>query len=261
MMENSELAEKGYWEGRWARVRLPAEVVREASSFLTMELIDIFDAYLPKKEGISIMEIGGAPGQFLAFFAKDFRYAPYAIDYSEIGCTKLRENFDLLKIKAAVYNRDLFTGDLSDLPRFDIVYSLGFIEHYQDLDLVVSKHLELLKEDGILMIGVPNYSGISGPVLRRLAPEMMSKHNPAAMDQNAWGTFEKKFRLRTIFKGYVGGFEPRYFKRCENRTIANQMLRLFFKLLRFAITDRARFLRRYNSKMWSAYLLGIYKKS
>jgi len=52
--------------------------------------------------------------------------------------------------------------------RVEIAY--GFIEHFSDLDSIVGKHVELLKKQGILLLGVPNYRGISHAVLKRLAP-------------------------------------------------------------------------------------------
>lgn len=259
-LDTMGLSEKEYWENHWEKVRLPVEITRETSNLLTGEIIRIFDAFLPRREGLSIMEIGGAPGQFLAFFAKTFRYSIHALDYSGTGCRKAEENFEKLNLAATIYNRDILRDDLSDLPRFDIVYSFGFIEHFPDLDTVVAKHLDLLKDEGILMLGVPNYSGVSRLVLKRLAPNMLSMHNLDAMDVRKWGTFERKYNLKPLYRGYIGGFEPRYYRRCEKRTPGNLAIRLFFKLVRISCTDRLRFLRRFNSPSWSAYLLGIYRK-
>ncbi len=259
-MENKNFIEKQYWENRWDRVRLPAEIKNYAVNSLNRELVCRFHEYLPEKEGLSILEIGGAPGQWLAYFAKNFHYTIHAVDYSKVGCDRMQENFDLLNLDATIYNRDVLKDDLSDLPRFDIVYSMGFIEHFSDLDLIVEKHLVLLKDGGILLLGVPNFLGINGLVFRRIAPRTLSMHNLLTMDIDKWGSFEKKYRLETLFKGYIGGFEPRNFRRCESRTLSNLAIRFFFKLVRIIFTDRIRYLRRFNSRYWSAYLLGIYRK-
>jgi len=260
ILENKNFIEKQYWETRWDKVRLPAEIKNYASNSLNRELVCRFHEHLPRKEGLSILEIGGAPGQWLAYFAKKFRYSVHAIDYSSTGCDKMRENFNLLNLDATIYNRDIFTDDLSDLLRFDIVYSMGFIEHFSDLDPVIEKHFDLLKDSGILMLGVPNFLGINGWVLRRIAPRTLSMHNLLSMDIDNWETFEKKYKLETLFKGYIGGFEPRNFRRCENRTLTNLAIRFFFKLVRIFFTDRIGSLRKFNSKYWGAYLLGIYRK-
>jgi 2-polyprenyl-3-methyl-5-hydroxy-6-metoxy-1,4-benzoquinol methylase len=112
----------------------------------------------------------------------------------------MREAFEGVNLNLIIYNRDIF-GDLSDLPRFDIVFSMGLIEHFSDPDAIVGKHVELLNKQGILLLGVPNYRGISHTVLRRLAPRKLSMHNLETMDIKNWESFEKKYGLKTIFKG------------------------------------------------------------
>jgi 2-polyprenyl-3-methyl-5-hydroxy-6-metoxy-1,4-benzoquinol methylase len=253
------LTEKAHWENRWKRIREPKEIRRDTKHQVNKELLKILDRYLPQTKELAVLEIGGAPGQFLVYFAKEFGYSPHAIDYSTIGCEKMRKAFEIANLDVTIYNRDIFS-DLSDLPRFDIVFSMGFIEHFSDLDLIVEKHIELLKKQGILLLGVPNYRGISQVVLRRLAPQKLSMHNLDAMDIKNWESFEKKHGLETIFKAYIGGFNPGMYRRCENRTLKNQLIRFFFKSVRVLITDRLSFLSRFNSIYWSAYLLGIYRK-
>ena len=208
---------------------------------------------------LPIFEIGGAPGQFLAFFSKEFGYVPYALDYSDAGCQKLRENFKLLNLEVHVIQRDFFE-DLSDLPQFDIVFSSGFVEHFDDLEGVVGRHLQLLKKGGLLILGVPNFTGINKIVLSRLAPRLLSMHNLNNMKPENWEKFEKKYDLEVIFRQFIGGFEPRNYRRCETKSIKNKIIRFCFKPIRIFVTDRFVFLRRFNSSLWSAYLLGIYRK-
>jgi 2-polyprenyl-3-methyl-5-hydroxy-6-metoxy-1,4-benzoquinol methylase len=259
VLETGRLTDRGYWENRWKRIREPKEIRRDTKHPVNSELIKIFDAYLPQQTGLNILEIGGAPGQFLAYFAKEFGYSAHAIDYSTTGCDKMRQAFEIANLDVAIYNRDIF-ADISDLPRFDIVFSMGFVEHFSDLDVIVGKHVELLKKQGIILLGVPNYRGISHAVLKRLAPQKLSMHNLEAMDIKNWESFEKKQGLQTIFKAYIGGFNPGMYRRCENRTLMNQLIRFFFKCVRVLITDRLTFLRSFNSIYWSAYVLGIYRK-
>jgi 2-polyprenyl-3-methyl-5-hydroxy-6-metoxy-1,4-benzoquinol methylase len=254
----NRLTEKDHWEHRWERIKLPAEIRWDTANPLAKEILKVFDIYLPHSPGLSIIEIGGAPGHFLAYFAKHFGYSASALDYSDIGCAKMQESFDMMNLGITIYNRDIFS-DLSDLPCFDIVFSTGFIEHFSNLESVVGKHVALLKNGGILVLGMPNFRGITQFVLKRLTPRLLSMHNLEAMDIRNWESFENKYGLETIFKGYIGGFEPRNFRRCENRTLKNQLIRLFFKPIRILITDRFQFLRRFNSIYWSAYLFGVYK--
>ena len=256
---NERLTEKAHWENRWKRIRAPKDIQRDTKHPVNSELVKIFDTYLPRQVGLKILEIGGAPGQFLAYFAKEFGYSAHAIDYSTIGCDKMREAFKSKNLEVTIHNRDIFS-DLSDLPRFDIVFSMGFIEHFSDLDAIVGKHVKMLKKTGILILGVPNYRGIYHAVLKKLAPQKLSMHNLETMDIKRWESFEKKYGLETEFKSYIGGFNPGSFRRCENRTLKNLSIRFFFKVVRVLITDRFTFLRRFNSIYWSAYLLAVYRK-
>ena len=259
-MDNAnKLTTKEHWDESWQRVKLPAVIRESEANLLTLELLKVLNRFLPQQPGLSFLEVGGAPGQFLAYFSEKFGYIPYALDYSDTGCEKLRENFKLLNIDLNLIQRDFF-GDLSDLQKFDIVFSSGFIEHFNDLDEVVGRHLQLLKKGGILILGVPNFTGINKIVLSRLAPKLLSMHNLNNMKQENWEKFEKKYNLEIIFREYVGGFEPRNYRRCETKNLKNKIIRFIFKPIRIFITDRIPFLRRFNSPLWSAYLLGIYRK-
>jgi 2-polyprenyl-3-methyl-5-hydroxy-6-metoxy-1,4-benzoquinol methylase len=111
----------------------------------------------------------------------------------------MREAFEIANMDVTIYNHDIFS-DLSDLPRFDIVFSMGFIEHFSDLGSIVGKHVELLKKHGILLLGVPNYPGISQFVLKRLAPRLLSTHNLEAMDIKNWKFLKKCTGLKLCLR-------------------------------------------------------------
>lgn len=258
-MGKRELTEQKYWDSRWARLKLPAEVKRNTSKFVTGELIRLFDMYLPKKDGLRILEIGGAPGRWLAYFKKDFHYDIHGIDYSFTGCAKMQENFDLLNLKATIHRFNILTDDPSSLPLFDIVYSFGFIEHFGDIESILEKHLTLVKEEGILMLGVPNFSGITKLILQKTSPGILLTHNLEAMALKTYDAFEEKYSLKPIFRGYLGGFDLHHCRRCEKRTPVNRLIRLFFKAFT-GTAGRISFLRKFNAKLWSPYLLVMYKK-
>ena len=251
-----KLTKQIHWEKCWNKINLPAEIKKTKRNSFRNEILKIFERFLPKDNNLSILEIGGAPGQYLAYFAKKFHYKIYSLDYSVIGCEKTKENFDRLNLKAVVYQKDLFSDNFSNLPLFDIVYSLGFIEHFSDLELVIEKHLQLLKPGGILLIGAPNFLGINHWLLKKLNPELLSTHNLSCMNIRKWETFEKCFNLEVIFKGYIGGFEPRLFIPKNNRV-------MFYFLAGIGrIADYIiRPLGVLNSKYWNGYAIGIYKKT
>lgn len=258
-MSKERLTEMEFWEAYWERVILPVEMRKSKTDDHNRAILSILDRHLPKGQGLSALEIGGAPGQYLAYVRNTFGYSVSALDLSPIGCQKTRDNFALLHIEGKVYQRDLF-GDNSDIPQFDVVYSLGFIEHFSDLNSVVERHLALLKPGGTLMVGAPNFLGINHWFLKRLAPELLALHNLNTMNVRAWKSFRERFALTLIFEGYVGGFEPTVFCRCEERTLVNRMLRFLAGQLSRIFSYRLKFMRRFNSKWFSGYVMGIYRK-
>lgn len=259
-MRNFKMTEQEYWDNYWNAISLPKEIKKTKKTLFINEILEIFDEYLPYNDDLSILEIGGSPGQYLAYMYKNFGYEIHCLDYSGIGCMKTKENLGLLAIPVTVYQKDLFSQDLN-LPLFDIIYSLGFIEHFLDPSSAVRKHCDLLKPGGILLMGVPNFLGIYKWFLQRLAPQLLSKHNLKIMDINNWKRFEDDFNLIPLFTGYVGGFEPSIFNRCEKKTVSNYFLLIMAKAFVLIFKNNFKILRKNNSRCISGYTIGVYKKA
>jgi SAM-dependent methyltransferase len=256
MMKDPKLTGQTFWEDYWEGK--PGKQNKK-TSLLIREILKVFDRELPNISGLSILEVGGAYGEYLLYLTRRFGYKAYSLDYSRVGNEQTLETFARAGIPVEVFERDLF-ADNANLPKFDIVYSLGFIEHFDDPLNVVARHLDLLKPGGILLLGVPNYGGIYRNVLRRLAPSIERTHNMQAMDLANWKQFTDKLPIDPIFTNYVGGFEPLNMKKLEVRTLLNQVIYFHIRVLMVLFSFRVQFLRKFNSKYISGYLIGIYKK-
>ncbi|MEK7357014.1 MAG: class I SAM-dependent methyltransferase, partial [Bdellovibrionota bacterium] len=172
-----ELTETQFWEDYWKGCQLPSEVNpgigfdRCFAKALTHHL-----------KGVTgeVFEVGCAPGKWLAFMAKTFNMQPSGIEYSKAGIEATRKNLDLLGLPA----ESLMTGDFfaaEPQPRFDVVMSFGFIEHFDDPDAVVARHAAWLKPGGRLVLGVPNFNGIYHPLQKILDSSILDKHNLKTM--------------------------------------------------------------------------------
>ncbi|MFH1936908.1 MAG: class I SAM-dependent methyltransferase, partial [Bacteroidota bacterium] len=181
-------------------------------------------------------------------------------DYSSEGNQATRDRFNQTGKEIQIFERDLF-GDVSDLPTFDVVFSLGFIEHFDDPLPTIEKHLALVKPGGILLLGVPNLDGIYKKVLRITAPSFEESHNLNVMNLDSWKEFENKLNLKPLFRGYIGGFEPLNMKKLERKTLLSRGLNLIAALLTVTLSFHFSFFRKFNSRYWSGYMIGIYKKS
>lgn len=277
MKKNNSLTNAYHWDQYWQTIHLPCEARRDSNEIVTNEILGIFDRYIPHDAGWSILEVGGAPGRFLAYLKRCFKCDVSSLDFSPIGSQLTRENFKILGLDIAVYEGDLFLP-VKNLPSqsFDLVYSLGFIEHFQNLNGVISRQLDYVKPGGWLLIGVPHFIYTFAPIIRCFAPNTFRDHNLAVLNMKNWNLFEQPYHLQTIFKGYLGGLdfssllavleEEQVDFQGLKKTIRNALI----LLLRFGSRLRAgvhrifpfwRHRKRINGFGWSAYAIGIYQKS
>ena len=247
-----------YWDRYWSGLTLPREYRHRPRAHYLNAILDVLDRWLPKGGELTAAEIGGAPGQYLAYLHRNFGYRVTCIDYSETGCAKTVENFRLLDIPGEVIRADV-TDDIADLPRFDVVYSLGLIEHFADRARVVEHHARLVRPGGYLVLGVPNFRGLTGWFMRVLAPGTYAAHEISAMDLDDWSEFERALDLRVVWKDYVGGFEPSLFARREDTRPRTLLPYLVARALKLLLSRRLGFMRRINGPRWSGYAMAVYR--
>lgn len=97
---------------------------------------------------------------------------------------------------------------------FDLVYSSGLIEHFDDTAAVVAEHIRLLKPGGKLVLAVPNLEGVQGRVFAKLARPLWNAHH--VFSPNELAETLSALGLREIQSGYLGsfhlhiGYDPRW---------------------------------------------------
>jgi SAM-dependent methyltransferase len=248
-----------YWDSYWERVTVPREHVRRPGAHYINAILDVFDRHLPRDPSLRAVEVGGAPGQYLAYLHRSRGYHVTCIDFSAAGCRKTVENFRLLGIPGDVIQADV-TADLDSIPTFDVVYSLGLIEHFADRVPIVGQHVRLVRPDGYLVLGVPNFRGLTGWFMRTLQPGVYETHEIAAMDLSRWDAFETAFDLTVVWKGYLGGFEPNIFaRRRESRRLGTVVPYATARALNAGLSERFGFLRRFNGPRLSGYAMAVYR--
>jgi 2-polyprenyl-3-methyl-5-hydroxy-6-metoxy-1,4-benzoquinol methylase len=212
------LSNQNYWEtiyqkssgeqtGRkgWrAKLR---NATRNYPNFLIWERI--FPKFLSESKGKSVLEVGCAPGNYLVAFASRFGMIPYGIDYTAAGVQTTRDRFvkeslDPSHVIEADFFDDTFLNRHAN--EFDVVYSRGFIEHFDDPASVVERHAHLLKQNGLLIILIPNLQGVNRFLAKNLNPESYAMHNTSIMKTDAFANLFPKEKYAHEFIGYVGGF-------------------------------------------------------
>ena len=190
-----------------ARRRQGAEIGQSYGSFAFHRLLK---THLPIRSDWSAIEIGSAPGGNLVALHRDFGYQPYGVEYSHTGVLLTQETFRKHGFDPAnVIEADLFDQVFQShfQKRFDIVFSLGFIEHFDPPDKVVALHVNLLRPGGYLVCQIPNMQGAFYPFLWLFARDHLKLHNCTIMRKAQFRRVFEPFGLDVKFCGYVGALQ------------------------------------------------------
>jgi len=176
---STEKSTKAYWESTHAqpRWRLPSRL-----NVGTRDILRLLTSHM--RPGMRVLEIGCAPGKYLAYLAKRRQARVYGLDYSGPGIRVCNELFARLGLQGDFIQENVLTNSLQE-GSFDLVYSLGVIEHFDDPKPVIEKHLLLTKPSGIVLITIPNYVGLYGRIQRHFDAEILKIHNLEIMDCRA----------------------------------------------------------------------------
>lgn len=256
---DDQLTQQTFWEEYWSSYKLPNEVDMNFS-FDRCVAVALHDYFQKHQVVGEVFEVGCAPGKWLAFMAKNFNLLANGIEYSKVGMAATLKNFELININIG----NIQTGDfLVTEPnrQYDVVMSLGFIEHFLNVDSIVELHLKWLKPGGTLILGVPNFQGIYKIIQKILNNEILEKHNLDIMNLNYFHQLSLKFNLSPKFIKYIGGFEPVLFIGKEHGPVTNLQfvinisLQIAKKIRKLSIFDKV------NSSFFSSYILSIYQKN
>lgn len=169
-MEN-ELTNKEFWKNYWFNYQyknIPSKV--------------IYCRYLPRlKNKRNFLEIGGFPGINAAYFyihgCTDVTILDFYIDPQIVH--QFEEYNQMPEGAIQCIEADFF--NIKSNRKYDIVFSSGFIEHFEDTQDVIKRHVDLLSEQGTILIILPNFRGLNG-FLQYVADRKNYKaHNLASM--------------------------------------------------------------------------------
>jgi len=144
----------------------------------------------------------------MIYLAKEFGYQVSGIDYSD-KMPYVQENLAANGISDA----ELFHCDLFQFipPRqYDLVFSQGFVEHFDDYELVVRKHEALAAPGGLVVIIVPNLTHLHRLLCGCFAPETLSVHRFPLMHAQVLRKTLVDVGLEVLHCEYHKTFRPTY---------------------------------------------------
>ena len=137
--------------------------------------------------------------------------------------------------------------------------SRGFIEHFTEVEDVVRQHVDLLKENGILVTVIPNFQGINLALGMTLNADGVRKHNRSIMDLER---FANLFHgLEPISCAYLGTFNLNLWSQRRSRIQRAAVRALWNCQLPVNLACRVLFRDRgLEGRYWSPYLLFVGRK-
>lgn len=180
-------------------------------SSLNYRLNILFNRYLASGS-MSLLDIGCGAGKWLVYFNRQFGYEVYGVDYSERACEVAKETLKRNAVQGKVICTDVFDSSFQSQYKqyFDVVLSMGVVEHFDDPTAIIDAHLNLLKTGGHIIITVPNLG--DGSFYRIMArmygreEEIVKEHNVALIKTASLGHYLKKYdNLDIEMLGYIGG--------------------------------------------------------
>jgi SAM-dependent methyltransferase len=246
-----------YWESNWWSKAQPQKLrLYRDFDFEAVRLLGRACRILRQDSAagpIRILEIGAGGSRVLPYVGRKFGCKVFGTDFSPSGCRLLDANLRLQGLDATAICEDLFQSSLSG-GWFDLVYSSGLIEHFDDTMAVIREHLQLVKPGGRLVLIVPNFQGVQGKIWKRLAHPLWLRHRVFGPDHLAREM--ETAGLIQVESGYLGSFFmhigldpdwsalaswPHWLRRLAHDCVRliNGLLSLFFRLLPLRPHSRA----------------------
>ena len=196
----NKLATKNYWSEEWGLSK-PLLTFNPNLTFFK-EIHKELEKHLPKDDTKTCLEIGCYPGTYMWYFNHFFKYKISGIEYLDNYIEKCRANMSSLNVDAEIIHADLFEYTAPH-NGWDVVASFGFIEHFKDTELVIKKHLDMVKPGGYLVLVIPNHAGFNGKILKAIDPKRYKIHNHMSYEQMK-NDLLKNRNVKILKGGYMG---------------------------------------------------------
>lgn len=161
--------------------------------------------YLSVIENKSALEIGCYPGNFMPTISR-LGYTVSGIDFhpklNKLGEWLNQNNYNC----GNLYQGDFFKIAKETNIKYDLVYSLGFIEHFTNWDKVLLMHADLVNKNGLLIITCPNFAGFWQYLYHCIWDKPnLAKHYLPSMNPQKWAFILENNGFEIQYSGYFGG--------------------------------------------------------
>jgi 2-polyprenyl-3-methyl-5-hydroxy-6-metoxy-1,4-benzoquinol methylase len=199
------------WQAGDQRVEKPEDLLRRprlpsGRRLSDRRLLALFRRHGELGRGRRVLEIGCGRSRWLPCLAMSFGCRMTGIDIDAYAAELARANLAGAGVSGEILCRDAFDAKANeDLHgRYDLVYSMGLLEHFTDPAPCLAVLSRYLKPGGRLLTTVPNLQGVNG-MLQRLVSRRRLKH--LVYDKQRLAEVHRDAGLEIISTGYVGFYD------------------------------------------------------
>jgi 2-polyprenyl-3-methyl-5-hydroxy-6-metoxy-1,4-benzoquinol methylase len=199
------LTDEHYWTEVWseaAREDQPAGA--SPADYLEQELDRFFRRALTGGAK-NLLEVGCGSSRWMPYFAHTFGLRVSGIDYSQVGCDQAEALLREAGVRGDVLCRDALAGNSDLVQRFDVVISLGLVEHFADTAEIVRSLARYVRPGGLLISTSPNLAGVLGAAQRILNRPVYEGHVPFQLEDLAQAHCDAGLTVEAA--AYIGGLD------------------------------------------------------
>ena len=258
--ENRNLVASEQWDASWAGTNAPLRL-RPWRDYVSWRFARLFREYI--QPGQRVLEVGCGGSRFLPYFARDLGAEVCGFDYTPAGVASAKAALRRAGADGNILQADLFAADEVPMDHFDVVFSGGFIEHFEDTEGVVNRIVRFAKPGGVVITEIPHVTGwMFRKLQRRLDQTIFDQHipvTPEAMDSAHVSAGTEIVRRASAF-GSLGIGVLNY-----NRLVPIRLAgvtRRFLEIPQTLLTAPLWLMRtELESDTFSPFLVGVYRRS
>lgn len=153
------------------------------------------------KEASHLLEIGCGNSAWLPYFKNYFGTHITGIDYTDTGCATSRAILDYYNVVGEVIKADLFSPPAAMIKKFDIVFSNGVIEHFDNTADCIRHCAAFLADNGYMISFIPNMTGLMGRLQKLIDRSVFDIH--VLLDYKSLKSAHEEAGLEIVQGGYL----------------------------------------------------------
>lgn len=227
-----------YWEQK-AQIKMPDIEKYYNRNYAGISILKSFDELLPDLRNKSILDIGCGIGMYFPFFYQKGAVELVGVDVGENLLAMARKLCPYTKAVLSSADALPFSNEC-----FDVIISMGLLEHFSDPQPVLKEWVRCLKRGGTLIIETPNMQNpIFARHYHRNKEQLVWQHEWDSDDLIKVIKMNSSLRFEKLASSIV-------FPYLASRFIDNRITRIFRLPFIVANVERVKFLKNLGHLMF-----------